>query len=80
MASINFPSSPTNGQEFTSGDFTWIFSSTGAGGPGAWKLKASPAQSPYWFIESSTTKNIGIGELALQDRTTADRGIGLCFR
>lgn len=79
MASINFPSSPTNGQEFTSGDFTWIFSSTGAGGPGAWKLKASPAQSPYWFIESSTTKNIGIGETALQDRTTAIRGIGLGY-
>ena len=79
MASINFPSSPTNGQEFTSGDFTWIFSSTGAGGPGAWKLKASPAQSPYWFIESDATKNIGIGETALQDRTTADRGIGLGY-
>jgi hypothetical protein len=79
MASINFPSSPTNGQEFTSGDFTWIFSSTGAGGPGAWKLKASPAQSPYWFIESDATKNIGIGELALEARTTAERGIGLGY-
>ena len=46
MATINFPSSPTDGQVFTDGDHTWIFSSTGAGGPGAWKLQAQFPTGP----------------------------------
>ena len=79
MAAINFPTAPTNGQEFTSGDFTWIFSSTGAGGPGAWKLKASPAQSPYWFIGAPPSGNIGIGDRALEDATTATYNTGIGY-
>ena len=70
MAAINFPSSPTNGQEFTSGDFTWVFSSTGAGGPGAWRLKPTPVVSPYIFIDSD---NIGIGQAVFQDATGISR-------
>ena len=46
MATINFPTSPTDGQVFTSGDHTWVFSSTGAGGPGAWKLQAQFPTGP----------------------------------
>jgi hypothetical protein len=46
MATINFPSSPTDGQVFTDGDHTWVFSSTGAGGPGAWKLEAQTVTGP----------------------------------
>jgi hypothetical protein len=46
MATINFPTSPTDGQVFTAGDHTWIFSSTGAGGPGAWKLQAQFPTGP----------------------------------
>ena len=46
MAIINFPTSPTDGQVFTDGDHTWIFSSTGAGGPGAWKLQAQTVTGP----------------------------------
>ena len=46
MATINFPTSPTDGQVFTAGDHTWVFSSTGAGGPGAWKLQAQTVTGP----------------------------------
>jgi hypothetical protein len=46
MATINFPTSPTDGQVFTAGDHTWVFSSTGAGGPGAWKLEAQFPTGP----------------------------------
>jgi len=46
MATINIPTSPTDGQVFTAGDHTWIFSSTGAGGPGAWKLQAQFPTGP----------------------------------
>ena len=46
MAAINFPASPTDGQVFTAGDHTWIFSSIGAGGPGAWKLQAQTVTGP----------------------------------
>ena len=46
MATINFPTSPTDGQVFTDGDHTWIFSSVGAGGPGAWKLQAQFPTGP----------------------------------
>lgn len=46
MATINFPTSPTDGQVFTAGDHTWVFSSTGAGGPGAWKLQAQFPTGP----------------------------------
>lgn len=46
MATINFPTSPTDGQVFTDGDHTWIFSSVGAGGPGAWKLQAQTVTGP----------------------------------
>ena len=46
MATINFPTSPTNGQVFTDGDHTWIFSSIGAGGPGAWKLQTQTVTGP----------------------------------
>ena len=43
---INFPSSPTNGQVFTDGDHTWVFSAISAGGPGAWKLEAQSITGP----------------------------------
>ena len=43
---INFPSSPTNGQVFTDGDHTWVFSAISAGGPGAWKLEAQTVTGP----------------------------------
>lgn len=46
MAIINFPSSPADGDVFTDGDHTWIFSSVGAGGPGAWKLQAQTVTGP----------------------------------
>ena len=46
MATINFPTSPTDGQVFTDGDHTWVFSSTGAGGPGAWKLQSQTVTGP----------------------------------
>lgn len=46
MAIINFPSSPTNGQVFTDGDHTWVFSAVSAGGPGAWKLQAQTVTGP----------------------------------
>jgi hypothetical protein len=75
MATINFPTSPTNGQVFTNGDHTWIFSSTGAGGPGAWKLEAQTVTGPagpitsknmivngnfdIWQRNTSTTTNLG---------------------
>lgn len=39
---INFPSSPVNGQTFSSGDFTWIYSSS----VGAWNLVATSATGP----------------------------------
>ena len=46
MATINFPTSPTDGQVFSDGDHTWVFSSVGAGGPGAWKLQAQTVTGP----------------------------------
>ena len=46
MATINFPASPAEGDTFTAGDHTWIFSSVGAGGPGAWKLQAQTITGP----------------------------------
>jgi len=46
MATINFPTSPTDGQVFTDGDHTWVFSSVGAGGPGAWKLQTQTVTGP----------------------------------
>lgn len=39
---IDFPGSPTNGQEFTDGDKTWQYSSS----VGAWKLKTQVAVGP----------------------------------
>ena len=46
MATINFPSSPTDGQVFSAGDHTWIFSAVSAGGPGAWKLQTQTVTGP----------------------------------
>lgn len=46
MPVIDFPSSPTNGQIFTDGDHTWIFSAISAGGPGAWKLQTQSTTGP----------------------------------
>jgi len=46
MATINFPTSPTNGQIFTDGDHTWVFSSIGSGGPGAWNLQTQTVTGP----------------------------------
>lgn len=45
MAIINFPTSPTDGQVFTDGDHTWIFSSA-TGVVGAWKLEAQTVTGP----------------------------------
>lgn len=46
MSVINFPSSPTDGQVFTDGDKTWVFSAISAGGPGAWKLQSTVVTGP----------------------------------
>ena len=46
MATINFPASPADGDTFTAGDHTWIFSAVSAGGPGAWKLQAQTVTGP----------------------------------
>ena len=42
MAAIDFPASPTNGQVFTSGDKTWVYSATF----GAWNLQTQTASGP----------------------------------
>lgn len=42
MAAINFPASPTNGQIFTSGDKTWIYSTAVS----AWKLQTQTLTGP----------------------------------
>ena len=42
MATINFPTSPTDGQVFTDGDHTWVWSSS----TGAWKLQAQTVTGP----------------------------------
>jgi len=42
MATINFPTSPTDGQVFTDGDHTWIWSSS----VGAWNLEAQTVTGP----------------------------------
>jgi hypothetical protein len=42
MAAINFPASPTNNQTFTSGDKTWIYSTTVS----AWKLQSQTLTGP----------------------------------
>jgi hypothetical protein len=45
MAAIDFPASPTNGQVFSPGDHTWVFSSA-TGVVGAWKLEAQTVVGP----------------------------------
>lgn len=57
MPAIDFPSSPTNGQVFTSGDHTWIYSSALPG----WKLEAQTVTGPtgptgYVDIENMNTQ------------------------
>jgi hypothetical protein len=42
MAAIDFPASPTNNQTFTSGDKTWIYSTTIS----AWKLQTQTLTGP----------------------------------
>jgi hypothetical protein len=42
MPTIDFPTSPTNGQVFTNGDKTWVYSTT----VGAWNLQAQTAVGP----------------------------------
>ena len=42
MTAINFPASPTNGQMFTSGDKTWVYSTTVE----AWNLQAQTVTGP----------------------------------
>ena len=39
---IDFPASPVDGQQFTSGDFTWTFSSS----VGAWNLNTTVVTGP----------------------------------
>jgi hypothetical protein len=46
MAIINFPSAPADGDVFTAGDHTWVFSAVGAGGPGAWNLQTQTVTGP----------------------------------
>ena len=54
---INFPSSPTNGQEFTSGSTTWVYDGT------KWGLKSTiattndslPIGAIMWFGNTTTT-------------------------
>ena len=42
MAAIDFPASPTNGQTFTSGDKTWVYSTTTS----AWGLQTQTITGP----------------------------------
>ena len=42
MAAIDFPATPTNGQVFTDGDKTWVYSTV----IGAWNLQAQTAVGP----------------------------------
>jgi hypothetical protein len=42
MATINFPTSPTDGQVFTDGDHTWVWSDS----VGAWKLQTQTVTGP----------------------------------
>jgi hypothetical protein len=42
MATINFPTSPVDGQVFSDGDHTWVWSSS----VGAWKLEAQTVTGP----------------------------------
>ena len=42
MAAIDFPTSPTNGQVFTSDDKTWVYSTS----VGAWNLQAQTVTGP----------------------------------
>lgn len=47
---INFPSSPVDGQSFTDGDHTWIFSSS----TGAWKLETQILNAAQLEINAQT--------------------------
>lgn len=42
MAAIDFPASPTNGQTLTSGDKTWVYSTS----VGAWNLQTQTVTGP----------------------------------
>lgn len=42
MAAIDFPTSPTNGQVFTNGDKTWVYSTAIS----AWKLQTQTVTGP----------------------------------
>ena len=47
---INFPSSPVNGQIFTDGDKTWVYSSA----TGAWKLETQILNAAQLEINAQT--------------------------
>lgn len=53
---IDFPNSPTNGQEFTSGSTTWVYdgSKWGLKGSAATSNDSMPVGSIMWFAGSST--------------------------
>ena len=42
MAAINFPATPSDGQVFTDGDHTWVYSTT----VGAWQLQSEIVTGP----------------------------------
>jgi hypothetical protein len=57
---INFPSSPVNGQIFTDGDKTWVYSSS----TGAWKLQTQILNAAQLEInaQSGTTYTFALAD------------------